>query len=254
MADDFAGRGRAILPVDDKDALMRIQAATAAIAAGKLDRPAPSDAMAFLDGIHTMVSVDRLNDLRLSVMDGLNAEPWFRPAYFALARRTIEFLVGNELCMQRRINLSIQLPNDESSLLATHADVWSGDSPFEVVVWLPLVDCFATKSMYLCPPAADAEMRDRLAGLTSAEAIFREIEPKLEWLSVRFGEVLVFDQTLMHGNRINREPETRWTMNCRFKSVLSPYADKKLGEFFEPITLRPVTRRAMRYRYPGGYR
>ena len=27
-------------------------------------------------------------------------------------------------------------------------------------------------------------------------------------------------------------------MNCRFKAVFTPYADKQLGEFFEPITLR----------------
>ena len=44
--------------------------------------------------------------------------------------------------MQMRVNLSIQLPRDKSSLLPVHSDVWSGDSPFETVVWLPLVDCF----------------------------------------------------------------------------------------------------------------
>ncbi len=80
-----------------------------------------------LDSIHTRVSVDDLNGLRLHVFNGLNAEPWFRPTYFRLARSTIETIVGNELCMQRRVNLSIQMPGDRSSLLATHSDVWSGD-------------------------------------------------------------------------------------------------------------------------------
>ena len=55
--------------------------------------------------------------------------------------------------MQMRVNLSIQLPRDKSSLLPVHSDVWSGDSPFETVVWLPLVDCFKTKSMFILPPA-----------------------------------------------------------------------------------------------------
>ena len=54
--------------------------------------------------------------------------------------------------MQNKVNLSIQYPNDSSSLLETHADTWSGDSPYEVVVWLPLVDCYKTKSMYILPP------------------------------------------------------------------------------------------------------
>ena len=54
--------------------------------------------------------------------------------------------------MQSRLNLSIQFPQDKSSLLPVHSDVWSGDSPFETVVWLPLVDCYKTKSMFILPP------------------------------------------------------------------------------------------------------
>ncbi len=55
------------------------------------------------------------------------------------------------------------------------------------------------------------------------------------------------------GNRVNEESGTRWTMNCRFKSVMSPYADKRFGEFFEPISLRPATRIGMQYKLPGGF-
>ena len=51
--------------------------------------------------------------------------------------------------MQNNINLSIQFPKDESSLLPMHADTWSGDSPFETVIWLPLVNCYKTKSMFI---------------------------------------------------------------------------------------------------------
>ena len=54
--------------------------------------------------------------------------------------------------MQQKINLSIQFPNDSSSLLPFHSDTWAGDSPFETVVWLPLVNCKKTKSMYIVPP------------------------------------------------------------------------------------------------------
>ena len=57
------------------------------------------------------------------MFDGLNAEAWFRPAYFALARKALEALVGNELAMQLRVNLSIQLPGDDSSLLPVHSDM-----------------------------------------------------------------------------------------------------------------------------------
>jgi len=173
-------------------------------------------------------------------------------AYFALARPILDEIVGNELAMQQRVNLSIQLPGDTSSLLAVHADTWSGDSPYEVVVWLPLVDCYRTKAMYLLPPASAAAFDanfSKLAG-KSSESIFSAIKDQIKWLEIRSGQVLVFDQSLPHGNRINEEPETRWSMNCRFKAVFTPYGDKGLGEFFEPIVLRPATRRGMTYRLP----
>ena len=53
--------------------------------------------------------------------------------------------------MQKGINFSIQLPYDNSSLLTMHADTWSGDSAYEAVIWLPLVNCYKSKSMYILP-------------------------------------------------------------------------------------------------------
>ena len=55
----------------------------------------------------------------------MNQSPGFRELLFSLAKTTIEAIVGNELVMQARINLSIQMPKDDSSLLHTHADTWS---------------------------------------------------------------------------------------------------------------------------------
>ena len=47
-----------------------------------------------------------------------------------MAKPYIEAIAGNELAMQKKINLSIQLPQDDSSLLAVHSDVWAGDLLF----------------------------------------------------------------------------------------------------------------------------
>ena len=51
-------------------------------------------------------------------------------------------------------------------------------------------------------------------------------------------------------NLVNKEKETRWSMNCRFKGIFTPYGDKKLGEFFEPISLKAASKFAMKYRLP----
>jgi len=253
----FLEQGHIIEPVADRDALDRLRTAIAAAVADRLQLPAPAsgEAGALLDGIHERVQADALNPLRLAAIEAVNGLPWARRAYFELARPLLETIVGNELAMQRRLNLSIQLPGDDSSLLAVHADVWDGDSPFEVVVWLPLVDCYRSKSMFLLPPAkaraVEAEF-GRFDG-QDTEALFRHIENELLWLDIPYGHVLLFNQNLMHGNRVNREQESRWSMNCRFKSLFSPYAGKRLGEFFEPVTIRAASRIGMAYEMPGGF-
>lgn len=255
IGDRFLRNGFVIAPSEDRAALDRMKDCIAGIAARFLNLDAPKDAGAFLNSIASRISEGRLNDFRLAVIDGINATDWFRRAYFDTARSLIERVVGNELCMQRRINLSIQLPNDQSSLLPVHSDTWSGDSPFEVVLWIPLVDCFKTKSMYLLPPAQTTAFENdfkRRAGC-SAEDIYHSIKDDVRWMEVPYGSVLLFNQNLPHGNRINLEAEARWTMNCRFKGVFTPYQDKKLGEFFEPITLRPATRAAMAYQPPEAF-
>ena len=43
--------------------------------------------------------------------------------------------------------------------------MWAGDSPYEVVLWLPYVSCYGTKSMYFCDATRDANVQDRLAEL-----------------------------------------------------------------------------------------
>ena len=84
----------------------------------------------------------------------------------------------------------------------------------------------------------------------SSEQIFNLIKKDLVWLKVNYGEILIFDQSLPHGNVVNREKETRWSMNIRFKGLFTPYGDKKLGEFFEPITLKPISKKGMNYKLP----
>jgi sporadic carbohydrate cluster 2OG-Fe(II) oxygenase len=238
---EFVEQGYVIRPVADKDALDKIKTfASKKILGNNLDKT------------HKSISIDKLNTFRLEVIKEINEQSWLREAYYKIAKPYLDVLVGNELAMQLRVNLSIQMPGDESSLLPVHADTWSGDSPYEVVVWLPLVDCYDTKSMYLLPPKASNSLSDNFWSHSqgSSNQIFSAIKDEVKWMKVNFGEVLVFNQIHPHGNVVNEENETRWSMNCRFKSLFSPYKDKKIGEFFEPITMRPVTKLAMRYKLP----
>lgn len=249
---EYQRQGYIIRPVADLSALLWIREQFICLIQDALELIPDEQPDVLLNTIHERVSSANLNAFRLKIIRGINSLDNFRSMYFRVAQPYLETLVGNELSMQLRVNLSIQLPGDDSSLLPIHADTWSGDSPFEVVVWLPLVDCYGRKAMYLLPPEPAAQLNQEFAqrAIASSEELYQAISHQVQWLKVKYGEVLIFNQSLPHGNRVNTEPETRWSMNCRFKGVFTPYGDKKIGEFFEPITLRAVSQAGMRYHLP----
>jgi sporadic carbohydrate cluster 2OG-Fe(II) oxygenase len=205
-----------------------------------------------LNNAHKIIKKNQLNNTRLKIINHLNSKNNFIKDYYILSKQLLDILVGNELSMQKRVNLSIQFPKDKSSLLDLHSDVWSGDSPFEAVVWLPLVNCYKTKSMYILPPNKYKKFEKIFKDKKNNDSkkIFLKIKKDLIWLKVNFGEIVIFNQCLPHGNVVNDTNETRWTFNCRFKSLFTPYNDKKLAEFFTPITLRPLSEIGLDYKLP----
>jgi len=257
VAEPFLGCAYVIREVEDRPALDQVRREVALAAARLINHPPPEDDGAFLDGIHNLVPVEHLNALRLGLYREINAKPWFRPTYFKLARRMVEILVGNELAMQNRINFSIQMPGDRTSLLDLHADVFAGETPYQVVQWLPLVDVRATKSMFILERPKSEQMTPRLKDFTEGgmSALFEAVKPDLVWLEIPYGKVLLFSPNVLHGNVINEESTTRWSLNCRYTGLFTPYGigERSLGSYYSPITPRPVTRLGMAYREPDGF-
>ena len=215
----------------------------------KLKENNPKD---ILNNIHKYIKIIELNKFRLDVINKINLTKNFRENFYKISKNLIDNVVGNEIAMQLRVSLSMQLPNDDSSLLPVHADTWTGVSPFETVIWLPLVDCFNTKSMYILPPKKNKILKNLFLSknIKKSGDIFKKIEKDLVWLNVKYGQVVIFDQSLPHGNVVNKEKESRWSMNCRFKSIFTPYADKKIGEYYEPITLKAASKKGISYKFP----
>ena len=206
----------------------------------------------FLNNIHKKIKVTNLNDFRLNLIKKMNQSQTFRENFYQISKNLVDMVVGNEVVMQKNISLSIQMPKDDSSLLPVHADTWTGVSPYESVIWLPLVNCFNSKSMFILPANKLKKIKNIFKDkkILNSDDIFKKIKKDIIWLNVKFGQVVIFDHSLPHGNIINKEKETRWSMNCRFKSIFTPYRDKKLGEYYEPITLKPASKRGMEYKFP----
>jgi sporadic carbohydrate cluster 2OG-Fe(II) oxygenase len=203
-----------------------------------------------LNNFHKYIKFNDLNSIRLELYNKINKESWFLNDYFELGREELEIICGNELAMQRKVNLSIQLPRDDSSLLPVHSDVWSGCSPYEVVLWIPLVSVKKTKSMFVLPKKINKEYYNKFNKFSDSNSLQKSIDKKIKWLEIKFGEGLIFAHQIMHGNKINLTNETRWSFNCRFKSLMSPYDKKDIAETFFPIFIRPATKVGLEYEHP----
>lgn len=258
LADSFLSNGYVKGKVENSQGLNEIRAWIADFLSERKGIKPKRDLGVFLDKIHLQVEVEELNDLRVAVHSGINSQEWFRPTYFSLGKSLIEGLVGNELAMQNKVNVSVQMPQDDSSTLGIHSDSFSGETPFQVVLWVPLVDVHDTKAMYLLPPKYNRSFLPNFKSTWErggVQSVHEEVGDHLQWIEVKYGEVLVFSPNLLHGNVVNQTEETRWSLNCRFTGLFTPYAssEKGLGGFYLPITTRITSRIGMNYKQPEGF-
>ncbi len=202
------------------------------------------------NNLHKYLPKNKLNSFRMKIYNVLNSKKWFLKNYFEIAKEELELICGNELAMQRKVNLSIQFPDDDSSLLPVHSDVWSGCSPFEVVLWVPLENVYKTKSMFILNKKQNTSYYKNFYKYEDSDKLQRKINNKIKWLNINYGQGLIFIHQLMHGNKVNKTNETRWSFNCRFKSLMSPYDQKDIAETFMPIFLRPATKYGLTYEDP----
>ena len=112
-----------------------------------------SNKTVFFQKLHKYINKKKLNEIRLSVVNGINSDKKFYKSYYRSATEMLDGLVGNEIAIQKKINISIQIPNDEKSMLPMHSDIYAGESPFEVVVWIPLTNVKkSSHSMFITSP------------------------------------------------------------------------------------------------------
>ena len=246
LSDDFLREGFVVCDAESPQILESIHQEITQIAINWLKQSQLESKAFELSNSHDFVTNDRLNDLRLTIFAEINKIPDIRQRYFWLAQKSLATLVSNELAMQNKVNLSIQQPNDESSVLPIHSDIWTGDSPFQVVLWVPLTDASKSNSMFLLPPNESREARQRVAAgeFKSMDQIERAYHSQMVTMVVPYGKVLIFDSNCLHGNVLNETKTVRWSINCRFTGLLTPFTnpERRLGTYYLPITTRAATK------------
>ncbi len=204
----------------------------------------------FFVNLHKHISLKELNNFRVNIIKKINNDEKFRENYYLVAKELLDELVGNELAMQNKLNLSFQMPNDKNSQLPMHSDIYAGESPFEVVIWIPLMDVQPNnQSMYITSPKHNKQINKEVTTTKTKtlNQLYEKHKKKFKFLKINFGEVLLFTPILQHGNVINTTNSTRISLNCRFKSLLSPYdvfskTHRNIPHFYRPLNIKPMTK------------
>lgn len=214
-----------------------------------------------LENLHNFVNYNQINSLRVEIYKKLNLKSWFRELYFSLAQDSIKAIVGNELAMQTNVNFSIQLPKDSTSQLSIHADSLSGESKFQVVLWVPFMNVSKTSSMYIVNKKESIQNIKNLKKFQyrGMEKIYQNCKKNIKFLSIKRNQFLLFSPNLLHGNVVNKEKITRISMNCRFKNLFSPYNKekkhfgKRIGYFYTPLRIKPITKFSLDFEIPNEF-
>jgi len=244
--EQFEQRGFCIVPASSATTLDALRMHIRDIAVRLIGAPA-GDVDVDLNTLHDHFSRSEESakfrlDLTKAMLEGkdISAE------VFAAFGDYLPKLVGNDVLSQRVPNVVFQPPGDPHPT-ELHRDA-PANSPYEVVVWLPLVDCFGTKSMYLLDRDSSVEALSTYRRNPDDRGAFQAVlGQRSVQLSVPYGSALFFWPALFHGSVVNMEGESRISLNTRFKNLFAPLGMKDPFRYFSILHTSPLTRMGMQF-------
>lgn len=239
---EFERRGFCVVPAGDVTTLDRLRASTRDLAFDIVGKTPGEHVGDDLDRLHEHVAPGQpATEFRSALTRRLPERLDVGQAVFTAFEEPLDGLVGNDVLAQRVPNVVFQPPGDPRPT-ELHRDA-PANSPYEVVVWLPLVDCSRTKSMYLLDRSASTAMlafhRKRP---DDAVGFQRLLDTRAVLMEVPYGSALLFWPGLFHGSLVNRECTSRLTLNLRYKNLFAPLGMKDPFRYFKVARTSPLTR------------
>ena len=139
----------------------------------------------------------------------------------------IETLCGKELFIQRRAHAIINVPGKQHSKQWTHYEMISGISPFTYVLWAPLHDLEDDGGAYLVDQKESIEVmkKEQADGLINGPTVLNMMGNQKP-ARLKFGQAVVFNSFVLHGNIPFNSESARIACNVRFQSHNKPLLQK----------------------------
>jgi sporadic carbohydrate cluster 2OG-Fe(II) oxygenase len=200
-----------------------------------------------LNELHNYINKKNINSLRLKCFQKINLINW-KKIIREISFQELVNILGPDLQVQSKINLSIQMPGDKSSVLTGHSDSWSSDTPFQINLWIPLTDAYDSNSMFIFDDDYSLKVFSKISNKKKVNIK----KPKnKDFISIKFGNYVIFNPSCIHGNILNKTPSTRLSLNLRFKSAFSPepnkyHQDRKFGTYYQNFNKSKNTKYALK--------
>lgn len=201
-----------------------------------------------LNNIHLLAGLlneSEANDLTLEAIKYLSVKYTFDEFIYDSCPSFFLALFGCDIHSQKHNNLVVQHPSSSRNS-ELHIDA-PPTSQFEVVCWLPLVDCYGSKTFYLVPiKRSIALMKQYHEGKYPTWEKFKSAcLVDAQKVDVSYGQVLFFSSCQLHGSEKNETNETRWCLNARFKSLFAPCGSHDPLVFYRALKVGPLTKIAL---------
>ena len=139
----------------------------------------------------------------------------------------VKSLCGKELFIQRRAHTIINVPGKGQQKQWTHYELMSGISPFTFVIWAPLHDLDDSGGVYYIEQSESLKMMkiEQREGLVNGPRILNLMQNQKP-AELKFGQAIIFNPFILHGNITFRSKLARIACNVRFQSCKKPLLQK----------------------------
>ena len=142
--------------------------------------------------------------------------------------KIIKKLCGSKLFIQRRAHTVIKLPGINKPRTLPHYEMMSGISPYTYIIWAPLHDITQKEGgiYYINNKKSSRIMKqEQRNGIVNGPKILNmKINEKPA--SMKFGQAIIFNPFVMHGNNPFKSKLARIAINVRFQSLNMPLLQK----------------------------
>ena len=139
----------------------------------------------------------------------------------------VEELCGKELFIQRRAHTIINVPGEGQAKQWTHYELMSGISPYTYVIWAPLHDLDDNGGVYYIDLDRSSQImkEEEKTGVVNGKRVLNLMEHQKP-TKLKFGEAIIFNPFVLHGNVSFESNFARVACNVRFQSINKPLLQK----------------------------